>query len=61
METIPKYDYMIEKLRNGEEVKCRKCEKGTYKPINPAVKVNYWFRCNYCGAHYHYEPVVEVK
>nr|DAL53515.1 MAG TPA_asm: hypothetical protein [Caudoviricetes sp.] len=61
METIPKYDYMIEKLRNGEEVKCCKCKKGVYKPINAAAKINNWFQCNYCGDHYHYEPVVEVK
>jgi hypothetical protein len=52
---------MIEKLRNGEEVKCCKCKKGVYKPINAAAKINNWFQCNYCGDHYHYEPVVEVK
>ena len=61
METIPKYDHIIERLRKGEEVKCYKCNKGVYRPANPTAKINYWYSCDYCGDHYHYEPVVEVK
>ena len=43
METIPKYDYTIERLRAGETVRCEECGKGFYRPSNPASDINHWY------------------
>ena len=50
METIPKYDNMIERLQKGEEVKCKECQKGIYRPFNPKYKINHAYVCDNCGS-----------
>ena len=60
METIPKYDYMIERLSKGEKVKCSKCSEGIYKPVGKEAPF-YWYCCDKCGDHYHIEPIIEVE
>lgn len=61
METIPKYDFMIERLSSGEKITCKKCGKGIYRPFNPEFKDNHCYICDNCGDSYHWDPAVEVK
>ena len=61
MKNIQKYDCMIKRLRAGETVRCEECGKGFYRPSNPASDINHWYICDNCGAHVHWDPVVEVE
>lgn len=61
METIPKYDYMIERLQKGEKVKCKVCQKGIYQPFNPKYKINHAYVCDNCGSSINIDYAVEVK
>ncbi len=39
----------LEKLRNGEEVKCDLCNKGFWRtPYD--YKISHYFECDYCKA-----------
>lgn len=39
----------MKKLRNGENVPCKQCNKGTLKPIGDS-KTTHCFVCDNCGA-----------
>ena len=52
---------LVERLLEGEEVVCRHCGKGIYRPLHPEAKINHAFVCDYCGSRFHWDPKVEVK
>ena len=52
---------LVERLLDGEEVVCRRCGKGIYRPLHPEAKINHAFVCDYCGSRFHWDPKVEVK
>lgn len=35
-------------LRNGEDVACETCDKGTYRPIGASYKYTNCFECDNC-------------
>lgn len=61
MENTLKYDYLIERLRSGEIVKCKSCGKGIYRPMGEKDGLCYNYDCDECGAHIIIEPMIEVK
>ena len=60
METLASSTSLTSRLLSGEEIKCNKCKKGIYRPLNPDHKVNHWFVCDVCGNTYHWDPVIEI-
>ena len=51
----------LEKLNNGEKIKCITCEKGYMLKCNPKIEKNYFFYCSECGAILSFEKPVIVK
>lgn len=46
---LPEGIIMLRKLRNGEDVICKKCNTGVYKPIGTDCKYTHGFKCSKCG------------
>lgn len=38
----------VQKLRNGEEVRCKSCRDGIMRPIGDR-KITHGFKCDRCG------------
>ena len=52
---------LLEKLNNGEKVRCTTCEKGYMLKGNPKAKKNLSFYCSKCGARWIFEKPVIVE
>ena len=61
METTQKSVSLAKRLNEGEEIKCGRCQKGIYRPMNPKAEVNYYYKCDCCGQVYHWDPPVVVE
>ena len=61
MEITQKSVSLANRLNAGEEIKCDHCKRGIYRPLNPKAAINYYFKCDYCGQVYHWDPPVIVE
>lgn len=52
---------LIDKLINGEDVKCLKCSIGLYTPLNPYAETNHYYVCDKCKDTVHFDPVVDIE
>lgn len=52
---------LMSRLLKGEQVICKQCGKGVYKPFKPNAKVNHYYICDNCGAQVHWDPVVDIE
>lgn len=54
------YD-IFKRLITEEQVICRECSKGVYRPVKKKDEPCYNYVCDVCGAHFVVEPMIEVK
>ena len=52
---------LSDRLWAGEKVKCEKCGKACYEPLNPNATVNHSYVCPICGDAVHIEANVVVE
>lgn len=53
--------HLIERLRNGEKIKCVSCKKGIYITNAKDIKTSHGFFCNNCNFVIHVDPPIEIE
>ena len=50
---------LLEKLNNGEKIKCMACGKGYMLKCNPEIEKNFFFYCSECGEIWQFaKPII---
>lgn len=58
-----KRDNLLERLRNGETLRCSRCGTGHMVPYNASADKAHSFNCSNpeCNNYIHWDPVIELE
>lgn len=54
-------EHIIDRLRRGEKITCKSCQKGVYKTNANDISIAHEFNCDNCGSVIRVTPNVIVE